>query len=329
MVTKIITENGVSSQVEYFDQAVVSYFYAHEDIASTIRTYKTRYPNNWEVGLFTDLFGQAPKGKIEIEEMPLSVYVKIQNIEDYVFAHIGDSKNESLVNTTRHSGGAALIAREFKKVPKLSKKVVIENTSMVTEEYSKESIKPHEEEHMIHKNMYPRSSFIRWERKWPIKLGKNQEIQFSVFKTIIDDSIHNILVQDWEYSTKTEILAYMKDYSDIDYIKNCLTNPNGLYNYLVDRRDYYLNWFLDHIKKSGSNISSPNHRSLTEDEIKQIYSEALDEAWYKKFLPILERTLNTVKKMFEQYGQDKYPEIMRLLAQEPIDKWPRLARILS
>ena len=68
---------------------------------------------------------------------------------------------------------------------------------------------------------------------------------------------------------------------------------------------------------------------MTEEEIRQMYSETLDNAWNKKYLPILKKALDAVKEMLGKYGPDKYPEIMRLLAQEPINKWPRLAKILS
>lgn len=68
---------------------------------------------------------------------------------------------------------------------------------------------------------------------------------------------------------------------------------------------------------------------LTEEEIKNLYSSSLEKAWHGKYLPMIEKVFQTLEKILSYYGPDKYPEIMRLLAQEPINKWPRLAKILS
>jgi len=318
---EISSKNNVSAQNEYFQMAIDSYFQAHTKIVNTIQNYKTRHSDNWQNKLFEDLFGQLPRGQIEIETTPINLYIKISNIEDYVIA------NGAPENIARSSGGASLV-KEFPKVKPLSAKILIENVSLSFPEYSNKIVKPHEEEHSIHKNIYPRSAFIRGENNWLKDLGSNREIEPPLLNQLIHKSITNILQGDWLYQAKTEILAYMKNDKTLAYIKEQLTNPLGLYNYL-DYREVYQNWFFDHLKRPKIKILNSNGQQLSEGELRIMYSNALEEAWHKRYLPMLEQAFQALEKMLKNYGSDKYPEIIRLLAQEPINKWPRLAKILS
>lgn len=323
IVEDIANRNNVSAQVSYLQEAVRLYFQAHTNIIDTVQIYKTRYPDTWQAELFKDLFGQPPCGQIEIEEMPMHIYIKIGDIKDYVVA-FGESEN-----IARNSGGGSLVGKKFPKVEALSYKVLIENESFSSLEYAEKVTKPHEEEHAIHKNIYPRSAFIKGEQGWLRGLGYNKEVELSLFNTAISKSITNIFLSNWLYIAKTEILAYMKNGQTIGAIKQLLTDPHGLYNFLDNARERYQNWFLDHLKIAGTRVRGPNNRHLTVEEIRIMYSDALEEAWHKRYLPILEKTFQAIGKILDHYGQDKYPEIMRLLAQEPLNKWPRLAKILS
>lgn len=319
---EIAHRNNISAQAGYLQEAVLRYFKAHTDIIETVEIYKTRHPETWQTQLFEDLFAQPPRGPVEIEVMPMNIYIKIANIEDYVVANGGSE------NVARNSGGASL-NREFPKVKTLSAKVLIENTNLNNPVYSKDVVKPHEEEHSIHKNIYPRSAFIKGEQDWLKDMGRNREIGLPLFNTIIHQSITNILLGNWLWGAKTEILAYMKNDRNIDYIKRLLTDPDGLYHFLDSYREYYQSWFLGHLEKAGIKVLGPNNHHLTEEEIRIMYSNSLEEAWHKRYLPMLEKSFKAIKIMLKHYGPDKYPEIMRLLAQEPINKWPRLAKILS
>lgn len=321
-VEEIVNRNNVSAQTSYLREAALQYFQAHTSINDTVETYKTCYLDTWQTKLFEDLFGQPPKSQIEIETMPMNLYIKIRNIEDYVLA-FGSSNN-----IARNSGGGSL-NREFPKVKKLSAKVLIENTSIVSPEHAERRIKPHEEEHSIHKNIYPRSAFVKGEQDWLKDIKPNQEIELPLFNTIMHGSITNLLLEDWLWGTKTEILAYMKNDIRIDALEQLLTDPHGLYHYLDNHREYYQNWFSGHLKRNGITVLGFNNYHLTEKEIKIMYSDSLTEAWEKRYLQMLEKTFRALQLLFKYYGPDKYPEIMRLLAQEPITKWPRLAKILS
>lgn len=318
---EISSRNNVSTQNQYFQMAVDSYFIAHTNIIDTVENYKILYSADWQAKLFEDLFDQPPRGPIEIEVMPINVYIKIGDIEDYVVA------NGRPENIARNSGGASL-QREFPKVKTLSAKVLIENTSMTNHEDSETKIKPHEEEHSIHKNIYPRSAFIKGEQNWLKDIKPNQKIELPLFNTIIHGSITNILSEDWLWGAKTEILAYMKEGKTINYMRQLLTDPYDLYNYLDDS-EHHKDWFFEHLKKYGIKVLGSDNHYLTEEEIRIIYSNSLAEAWGKKYLPMLEKSFQALEKILSYYGPDKYPEIMRLLAQEPISKWPRLTKILS
>ncbi|MBI2064967.1 MAG: hypothetical protein HYT62_02865 [Candidatus Yanofskybacteria bacterium] len=323
MATKIVSKNSVLSQARYFNQAVESYFQAHKDIVSTVEDYRARYPNDWETKLFIDLFGQPPHDKIEIEIMPINMYIKTHNLGDYA-AVMGGSEERA-----RMSVGVAL-NQKFPRVVQLSgNKVLVENTSLrPSHTYSEETIKPHEEEHSIHKNIYPRSVFVKSERNWLKGLMIGQEIGPVLFDKVIRDSITTILLTRWLYGAKTEILAYMKQGKEIDGIKNLLTESPGLYSY-IDEKETDQNWFLNNLTRTRIKIQDSAGHNLTNEEIKSAYADALNNAWHKRYLPMLEKIFQCLKTMLSKYSPDKYPEIMRLLAQEPINRWPRLAKILS
>ncbi|MDP3793080.1 MAG: hypothetical protein Q8Q89_05150 [bacterium] len=321
---EIANRNNVSTQASYFQKAVDSYFQTHTDIVDTVRDYKTRYPDTWQVELFQDLFGQPTHGQVKIEVMPINIYIKISDIEDYVMAASGLPDN-----IARNSGGAALINREFPKVNAVSRKVLIENVSLNYPEYSEKVVNPHEEEHSIHKNIYPRSAFIKGEQNWLRKIGSNRKIELSLFNTVIHDSITNILLENWLYQAKTEILAFMKNAKKIGDIKQILTDPDGLYNFQDNGKEHYQDWFLNHLKLSLIRVQKSDGHLLTKEGIRTMYLSSLEEAWHKRYLPVLNKAFQALEKMLNHYGSDKYPEIMRLLAQEPLNKWSRLARILS
>ncbi|MDO8496052.1 MAG: hypothetical protein Q7S43_01200 [bacterium] len=318
---EIAHRNKVSDQVEYLYKAIDLYFQAHSNIVDTVKSYEARYSDNWQNKLFEDLFGQPPRGQIEIETMPINIYIKIGSVEDFVTAS-GFSED-----VARNAGGASLQI-EFPKVKTLSAKVLIENTSFTYPIDSEERIKPHEEEHSIHKNIYPRSAFIKGEQDWLRDAGRNKEIELPLFNTVMHKSVTNVLLGSWLYGAKTEILAYMKNGRSISLIKQMLTDEHGLYNY-IDNAEIHQNWFLGHLITAGIKVQGLDNHQLTDEEIKIIYSGALEEAWHKRYLPMLEKAFQALEKILSNYGPDKYPEIMRLLAQEPINKWPRLAKILS
>ncbi len=321
-VQEIAHRNKVSDQVGSLDNAVDLYLQAHSNIVDTVKSYKVRYYDNWQNKLFEDLFGYPPRGQIAIETMPINIYIKIGNIEDYVIAFGGSE------DIARNSGGASLQS-EFPKVKTLSAKVLIENTSFTNPTYSEGKIKPHEEEHLIHKNIYPRSAFVQGEQNWLRDVGSNREIELPLFNQAMHKSITNIFLASWLYAAKTEILAYMKNGRSISFIKQTLADPHGLYNFEDNGKEYYQNWFLGHLRKSGIKVQGLDNHQLTDEEIKIIYSGALEEAWHKRYLPMFEKVFQALEKILSNYGSDKYPEIMRLLVQEPISKWPRLAKILS
>jgi hypothetical protein len=322
IVEEIANKNSVSDQVDYLKDAVDSYCLAHINIVNTVQDYKTRHSNNWQAQLFEDLFGQPPRGQIEIETMPINLYIKINDIEDYVIA------NGASENVARNSGGASL-SKEFPKVKRLSAKVLIENTSLTNLIDSERRIKLHEEEHSIHENIYPRSAFIKGEQSWLRDVGSNREIELPLFNKVIHESITNILLGNWLYNAKTEILAYMKNNKSIAYIKELLTDPHGLYNFQDNDKEHHQNWFLGHLNNAKIKIRGLSNERLDEENIRTIYANALEDVWHKRYLPMLEKAFKALDKMLSNYGPDKYPEIMRLLAQEPINKWPRLAKILS
>ena len=115
-------------------------------------------------------------------------------------------------------------------------------------------------------------------------------------------------------------------------IRFLLTNENGLYNYFRDDNveTLFKNEVTGRIKLQNLRIEKDG-LTLGETELEQACSDVITDAWNKDYKNTLGLALNAVETLLQKYGNN--PEdrlkVIRLLAQEPLDKWPRLVRILS
>lgn len=327
-VQEIAVKNNVAQLNSYLEVAAQEYLKAHSEILSIINRLSKEHGNNWQDALFRELFGEYPKGEVKIDVMPMNLYFKIGNLEDYALAH------GSAPEVARKSGGAQL-GRPFPNIPELLNKVLIENSSSLVGPSKKSSnqVKIHEEEHSIHRQLYPPNTFIKISASIDkdLQIEKGADLDTLFFNKCLNRYAHVIALR-FQEKAKSEILANLKEMEPIFWIVKIMSDPEELYNYLRDSSDYYTDYFVDHLTKGRQHrVKKQDGTYMTREEIKTAVAEELKKAWEKEYLPILNNALESLQNLFENYkhNPDKYPEITRLLAQEPLKKWPRLVKILT
>lgn len=329
-VEEIATQNKVKSLANYLKESVSKYLESRSGILGVVNRFKKKYGDFWQEELFLALFGQKPKGKIEIDILPMNLYFKIYNLENYAVAR------GSSMEVAKRSGGGQL-NKNFDGFPELSSKVIIENSSVFQnmdqkkfqEQFSSET-KAHEEEHSIHNILYPKNVFSKHTPSLLKEMVPGTVLENKVFIRFLNQCAHAVSSQFLAFA-KSEILAYLKQMQFISHISKYMNNPNGLYNYLEDDLEKYVHSVNHWLQKNNLRIKKEDGTEMNEEEVKIAYANTLKGAWEKKYLPVLNKALNALQKLFEKYrsNPDKYPEITRLLSQEPLSKWHRLVKILS
>ena len=228
------------------------------------------------------------------------------------------------------SGGVKL-DRQFPKLPQLSNKVILEN-SADSGKLSR-GTEMHEEEHSIHLNIYPKE-FFDYSGTMALFESKNSVLNYETFKNRIS-KFARLIIRDLEGSAKTEILAYLKtgDWrGSIANIRFALMDNDGLYNYFKDLNTeiFFRNKVLGRVRAQNLRIRKDG-LELGEAELEKTCSDVITDAWNKDYKNTLKLALDSAEALLQKYGNN--PEgrlkIIRLLAQEPLDKWPRLVKILS
>ena len=321
-VLKIISLNHLDSQLFDFQLAIDKFLKSRTEVINAIDKYWSRFGERWQEELFRDLFGNLPKGKIVIEGLPASIYIKIFDIEDFVFAYM--SAPNSAEKGARNSGGVKFNFK-FKNLPSLTKKVILENSSMVSPDYSPQ-VRTHEEEHATFEYYDPElSGNSNVVKKLTTSLNKMRgKVEYNELVGVIE---HWALswVLSWESRAKDEALAYLKDGRSVHTILRLLEDEDGLYNYFQkDEKD-----FQEKIVNFVQKIVVED-RPLRDNEVATLARETLLKGWnkYKKDINI---ALLAAAKLFNRYWQSPGDrlKIIRLLSQEPLNKWHRLEKILA
>ncbi len=331
----ILVKNFVSLG-EQLRRGLSSYIEGRDDVKSVIERYRKasdedQERRNWEAELFKDLFGKYPVGMVKMQIVLGGLYLYLYDIEDYTHAFLDhEAKDAEEMMAASRSGGAQL-NKEFDLVPELSRKVIIENSFLVD---ASSKVKLHEEEHAIHQNLYPGWLFSTEASRKSI----NQFLGFRGRK--IDEQeflgwarrYAKGIISEFGGRAKTEILAYLKEGRHINDIRRVLLDEDGLYNYLENdnRVEVFANFITDSINNHLINIQEDSKKYKGHD-LSPILKDIITEAWNKDYKNNLEKALDAVSHLLQQYGKNSEGKmkVIRLLIQEPLDKWPRLVKILS
>ncbi|OGM98068.1 MAG: hypothetical protein A2915_01445 [Candidatus Yanofskybacteria bacterium RIFCSPLOWO2_01_FULL_41_34] len=326
-LNRIITSTGLSAYYADFMIAVDKFLDARTIVFGVVNKYWSNFKEKWQENLFRDLFGFIPRGRIFVEVLPASIYIKIYDLEDFVSVYL------SFPNTTeisaRNSGGAKL-ATPPKNLPELKDKVIIENSALTPPALSGQ-IKTHEEEHTVFDYYDPALSLGRvpnMVRQTDSLVNKTRgEIDYVKFINILDRWALT-WVLNWESLAKDEALAYLKDGRNPYTILDLLKDDKGLYNYFQGHVEEFRNRILRFVRINQIGIKD---RVLSTTDISNLAHETLLKGWVSKYKKDLNTALLAVARLFRRYQnspEDKL-KIIRLLSQEPLNKWPRLEKILG
>lgn len=319
VVRNIVQRNGVESQEADFRNAAKKYLENKGKVKEVVGFYKDKHGDSWQEKLFENLFGRLPHGQIKIEIMPMTLYFKIYNISDYALANGGIDED-----IARASGGVMLLRTA---IWKLDGKVLIENTASITSEFAN-IVKIHEEEHAIHK-IYPTRVFIKNESVITTLFHSAKEkITQETFEERLRRCI-NSRIPAWQAFSESEVLSYLKTGESALNIKSLLLDESesGLYFYLRvwGEEKEFVEGVLAHFEKAKPEIVDKNGRMLDEDVIDELSVKAIQYAW-DIYRESIEKAMESVEWLLKKYPRD---EVLRLLSQEPLNKWHRLRRILS
>lgn len=328
---EIIKKHSLDSAEINFALALGKFLNYRRAIKNTAENYQAKFGDSWEEKLFSDLFGKEPRGRVNIEVLPASLYFKIQDLEDYAtaFNAAAGGKNPN----ARRSGGASLKNIKFAAVPDLNGKVLIENSSLSDLSYSKR-IKIHEEEHTIH-DFYPQASFIVLKNTLYELKFQEGVINFDQFKKTVQ-KFARFFVLKFEELAKSEFLSHLKEGRSAPLITFYLLesiDEGGLFDYLrISENDrYFVQSVMANFRIENLTVIKEDGSSPTEQEVANLALKTINDAWENEYKKEIIKANKAVKKLFEIYGSDpeNRKKVLRLLSQEPLNKWPRLARILS
>lgn len=321
---KIIDLNNLQYQYLDFENAIEKFLEGRSAVRETVENYKLIWGEKWQEELFHDLFGKLPNGRIIIEVLPANIFIKIFAFKDYLLAYNSNGQNSS-ENKARNSDGAKLGG--FKKFPMLKSKILIENTSVVNPYYSSR-VKSHEEEHSIfiyYKQALSQNPNIVSKLEKTLHSTRG-EVDYDNLAKIIDDWALSWVLS-WELFAKSEVLASLKDGHDAYSILSNLEDDDGSYNYFHEDQGMFKEKILRFVTQNKISIGD---RPLDQDEISDLAHGKLLRGW-GKYKKDINTALLAVARIFKRYQKspDDRLKILRLLSQEPLNKWHRLEKILS
>lgn len=315
-VDDILKKYQTQSQKEPFYKAVDKFYKARQAIKEVARQYQEQFSDNWQKELFNKLFGRLPKGKVAIDVMPINLYFYIYNIEDFILAFGGNEKS------ARNSGGGRLTYSL--PIEELNGAVLIENSSIIKEERSA-TTHIHEEEHTIH-DLYPRSACAELTGGIGKLLNFPDGLSLEDLRQVLK-SRALIYLSDWQQRAKSEILAFLKESETLSFMDEWLLDRNGSGLY-----DFLNNWgdtdnFVKDIMSHGYRLKEREDR-INENQVKEAAITTINKMW-EQYKESISKSLNIIGNLLKKYGEEKRPAILRLLSQEPLNKWHRLNKLLS
>jgi len=331
-VGQILDDYNLRSQADAFFGALKNYLNAHMIVKKVVSNYQEDIGKNWQNALFAKLFGKFPNGKVEVEVLPMALFFKIFDEVDYALAYYQHEPNKAELANSNSTLGS--IVHRALPIQWFKSNVIIGNNSQgrLDMESEEENLKIHEEEHAIHKNLYPTSAMIRQERKSDLLISyKGEDNNYESFVTKIKNFSHGY-IRRWENNAKSEILAWLKEGESLKEITRMLLDPEYSYNYIKSLEDdiSFINIIAGHLKRLSITARDKNGKILNKKEIEAISLGVINEAWqlYKKGL---KRAVEAAESLKQQYEDDPSGDIklLRLISQEPLAKWHRLKKIMS
>lgn len=321
----IIKKYSLSYAKRYFYYVILRFFEAHQAVQKVVRDYQEKFGKLWPAKLFEDLFSRPPFGTVEEVVLPTALYLKLHNEDDYVLAFTScavfnglvspsDSRFQDEERKARRSSGGKFVGKL--PIKELENRLLIENVQQAT---FPEGTQRHEEEHAIH-DFYPNSSMLSYDIP---DFGK-ENITVEEFLAAVERYAEWQL-QRWDSSARSEILAFMKVHENFGFISYSLLGNDDLYNYLKQDQPSFLEAVKLHLKNANITIRTKEGSILDSSEIVEMILNILENSW-QLHLQATERAITAAEKLSKD---SSIAGAINLLRQEPMNKWPRLAKLMG
>lgn len=320
-------------QLNSFDLAFTFYREKH----SVVSSYFENYPD--KNSLFETCFGDKPIGEIEVIKGPMFIHFRCLNMNDYAFLHsvnsnYGDRKKVSVsdaVYANQTSGFA--FSRGFIKSElsgclsvergglQVTKKNILGKERAALIEYDieqQESIRNHEWQHLFNILFSPMENQQDIGEIMRESLERSSTVEEAT-QQIIQGIVYNTRREYVDPLARDEILAYLKDGTDLPLILDTLSDDK---NY--DYREIYKDW-ISTIPNQIRELSYNN--PIDEEPLKIEDSDVLkhiDTVFGVKYKQDLKSWIDAVS-ILEKKGFTR-EQVVNLLYQEPVNSWINLAR---
>lgn len=282
---------------------------AYTEKHTEIKKVREKYPDDKD--LYATLFGEQPKGKIEVIEGPMTLYFRCRDIKDYARIRSGDfedskSPTPHQIRAARITGGTSISSS---LIPGLRGTIIAENSGFLGyhSKWWAESKKTlvHEEQHAI-KMLFQEKSLedAAWKRLEQARTLEERHFALAFYMRKYR--------QDFADSeAKNEILAFFRSGENASDTFKYLVKPEGLYDYLGNYRESILSWIND---------LQPGDKETATKIFKEIY---MDE-----YRQLLRKGVDSIYSLNRKFGYSK-DKAVSVLIHEPLHKWEKVIKRLT
>lgn len=336
-LTKVILENPDISFNEFHDKAfdcmrkfgltqfqysvALEVFQEYRLKREKILEMRKKYPENDD--LFKAIFGLKPQGEIDIDEGPMTFYLKCFSPIDFATIYRGTYKNNRLPNQSEMLSVASISGGLIMDlpIPKLNGAVIVENSFVA--EHQRAIIRTHEEQHVVN-NLFRETFKKEYSLKNFLDAKTSAEKKRELYKYL-----RYLRASRADHRAKDEILAYFKVGHPNNRIFNSLMQDEGEgghYDYLGPVRkeakeNLNMRYAGSPIKKYLKMLGF-NPGKTAEKELQKLINEGIYKIFSLEYPNILTSGLESITKL-ELAGYEK-DKILAILQHEPLAKWKKV-----
>jgi hypothetical protein len=306
-------ENDINSEQLGIANEAMDKFVAKR---KAIKEVREKYPDDRE--LFRALYGKYPEGEIRIDVETAMLSVICYDLRDYGYIHSKGWKNPGSLPKDKNLERANLsrgVTNVSCLIPELSDAISIQN-AQGRNEAQISHVNTHEERHIINGLL---------ERKEPIgNYITANEVAEKLRKGATEEEIEKIFIKGCRFERRTgerrardEILAYLKDGTDLDIIEGTLKekeSEGGIYDFLAK---YTKPEFVDEVVERYG------------EKHKDTIAWAARKVFINEYHELIEKSLDAFRRLKDEGG---YPhsQAIEILSQEPLGRWAKVTeRILK
>lgn len=276
-----------------------------------VHAFRRDHPN--DRALFRACLGFYPQGHIDIIQAPLGLYIRCHALEDYAKAYAGERNGVEEATACQMqraslTGGVALGNRSRFPAAVRNGITLEQNDAEKLFLGERVGIYQHEQDHIY--NRFFHASWMNAPTSFPPGRSANFEDTRTACRAYMRDALDVCRVLEVVPSGKDEMLAKFGEGDDLEAIRASLlqTGRDSLYDFIEShRRD---------IRATGATKASPfTVGKLMREHISEPYRRAVERAV---------EALRALEEM--EFDRDVICELLRV---EPMEKWPRLVRLIS